>query len=99
VNFSRNLALWIIIGLLVFALFNLFQGGAPRAPQTNLAYTDFLSEVEAGAVRDVTIQGQQITGHLRDGRAFGSYAPDDPELMSRLREQGVRVSAVPSVVV
>ncbi len=95
-NFSRNLALWIIIGLLVFALFNLFQGGAPRAPQDSLAYTDFLSAVESGDIRDVTIQGQQITGHYRDGRLFGSYAPDDPELINRLREQGVRVSAVPS---
>lgn len=95
-NFSRNIALWVIIGLLVFALFNLFQGNAPRTPQESLAYTDFLSEVETGEIRDVTIQGQQITGHFRDGRNFTSYAPDDPELMSRLREQGVRVSAIPT---
>ena len=95
-NFSRNIALWVIIGLLVFALFNLFQGNAPRTPQESLAYTDFLSEVETGEIRDVTIQGQQITGHFRDGRSFTSYAPDDPELMTRLREQGVRVSAIPT---
>lgn len=95
-NFSRNLALWVIIGLLVFALFNLFQGTAPRTPQESLAYTDFLSEVESGEIRDVTIQGQQITGHFRNGRNFTSYAPDDPELISRLREQGVRVSAIPT---
>ncbi|MEQ8664648.1 MAG: ATP-dependent zinc metalloprotease FtsH [Rhodospirillales bacterium] len=95
-NFSRNIALWVIIGLLVFALFNLFQGNTPRAPQESLAYSDFLSEVETGEIRDVTIQGQQITGHFRDGRNFTSYAPDDPDLMSRLREQGVRVSAIPT---
>ena len=94
-NFSRNMALWIIIGLLIFALFNLFQGANRPAPQESMAYTDFLSEVESGEIRDVTIQGQQITGHFRNGRTFTSFAPDDPELIAHLREQGVRVSAIP----
>ena len=73
-NFSRSLALWVIIALLVFALFNLFQG-PPRGPQSNLAFSDFLSEVDAGQIRDVTIKGKVITGHFRDGRGFGTYAP------------------------
>ncbi len=95
-NFSKNIALWVIIALLVFALFNLFQGTAPRTQQMNLAYSDFLTSVETGDVRDVSIQGQNINGHFRDGRTFSTYAPDDPELIKRLSEQGVRVTAVPS---
>ena len=95
-NFSKNIALWVIIALLVFALFNLFQGTTPRTQQMGLAYSDFLSSVESGDIRDVSIQGHNITGHFRDGRTFSSYSPDDPELISRLTEQGVRVSAMPS---
>ncbi len=95
-NFSKNMALWVIIALLVFALFNLFQGTAPRTQQLGLAYSDFLSSVDNGDVRDVTIEGHSISGHFRDGRIFATYSPDDPELMSRLSEQGVRVSATPS---
>ena len=95
-NFSKNIALWVIIALLVFALFNLFQGTAPRSQQLSLAYSDFLSSVESGEVRDVSIKGESITGHFRDGRIFSTYAPDDPELMSHLSAQGVRVSALPS---
>ena len=45
-NFSKNLALWVIIGLLLIALFNLFQSPTSRGPQTSLAFSDFLSEVD-----------------------------------------------------
>ncbi len=95
-NFSKNIALWAVIALLVFALFNLFQGNAPRSGQANLAYSDFVSAVELGDVQDVTIRGNAISGHMRDGRPFSSYAPEDPQLMSRLEQQGVHVKAEPS---
>ena len=95
-NFSRNLALWVIIAMLVFALFNLFQGSPQRTMQNELPFTQFLNEVERGEVRDVVIQGQNISGNLRDGRHFTTYAPNDPSLVSRLREQGVTITAKPS---
>src|SRR5690606_4902534 len=56
----------------------------------------FLSAVDSGDVRDVTIQGSNISGHYRDGRGFATYAPDDPGLVQRLNKQGVRISAVPA---
>ncbi|MCP5368033.1 MAG: ATP-dependent metallopeptidase FtsH/Yme1/Tma family protein [Hyphomicrobiales bacterium] len=95
-NFSRNLALWVIIGLLLFALFNLFQGNAPRGNLQDLAFSDFLTSVESGEVRDVTMQGNNITGHYRDGRPFKTYAPDDPGLVSKLTDRGVQIKALPS---
>ena len=95
-NFSRNLALWVIIALLVFALFNLFQGSSTRSPQSSLAFTDFLTSVESGEIREVTIQGHNISGHFRDGRNFVTYTPDDPTLVATLRERGVRIKAVPA---
>ncbi len=96
-NFSRNLVLWIIIALLVFALFNLFQGGmAPRSVNDNMSFSDFLASVEAGEVQEVTIQGQTITGHFRDGRSFGTFAPDDPGLIPKLTKHGVIIRALPS---
>jgi cell division protease FtsH len=94
-NFSKNLALWVIIGLLLIALFNLFQSPSSRGPQTSLAFSDFLSEVEQGRVSDVTIQGESISGHFSDGRSFTTYAPYDPNLVNRLVERDVRISAQP----
>ena len=95
-NFSRNLALWVIIALLVFALFNLFQGASPRGQQTSLAFSDFIASVEANDVRDVIMQGQSISGHYRDGRPFATYAPEDPGLVTKLTEKGVQITAKPS---
>ncbi len=95
-NISRNLALWVIVALLVFALFNLFQGSSPRGAQQPLAYTDFMAQVESGDIKEVTIKGQQVTGKFRDGRSLVTFAPDDPQMIPRLEEHGVRISAQPS---
>jgi cell division protease FtsH len=94
-NFTKNLALWVIIGLLLIALFNLFQNPSGRGPQANLAFSDFIAEVESGRVRDVTIQGNTISGHFSDGRSFSTYAPEDPNLVQRLNDRGVRITAAP----
>ncbi len=92
-NFSRNAALWIFIVLLLFLLFNLFQGTANRGPATPLAFSEFVGEVETGQVKDVVIKGQQITGHFNDGREFQTYAPEDPNLVSLLLKHGVVIEA------
>jgi len=92
-NFSRNAALWLVIVLLLFALFNLFQGTASRSPQAPLAYSDFIDHVENGRVLKVTIQGQEITGQFRDGSEFQTFAPDDPTLVQHLRENSVGITA------
>ena len=94
-NFGKNLALWVIIGVLLVALFNLFQGSAQRGSYSNLAFSDFLSQVESGQVSDVTIQGNSIQGHFKDGRAFATYTPNDPTLVERLTRTNVRIFASP----
>ncbi len=95
-NFSKNLALWVIIGLLVLALFNLFQGSAQRPGMNELAFSDFVERVERGDVKGVTIKGRQIFGQYQNGSSFATYAPDDPQLIERLRTQGVKIKAEPS---
>ncbi|MBV8869650.1 MAG: ATP-dependent metallopeptidase FtsH/Yme1/Tma family protein, partial [Acetobacteraceae bacterium] len=94
-NFGRNLALWVIIALLLVVLFNLFQPGATHNAATQEAYSDFITQVNGGQVRDVVIQGRTITGQLNDGRTFETYTPEDPTLVSRLTDKGVRVIAKP----
>ncbi|WP_419896744.1 ATP-dependent zinc metalloprotease FtsH [Roseomonas sp. USHLN139] len=95
-NFGRNLALWVIVALLLVALFNLFQpSSSTRQTGQMVAYSDFLNEVNGGRVRDVTIQGRTLTGQLADGRSFSTYTPEDPALVSRLTDKGVRVVAKP----
>jgi cell division protease FtsH len=93
--FGRNLALWIIIALLALALFNLFQGPSTKSAGEELSYSQFMSEVENGQIRNVTIEGNNITGNRNGGGQFSTYAPNDPNLIDTLRERSVGIDAKP----
>ena len=80
---------------MLIALFNLFQGGPSRSTVDSITYSEFVAAVEKSDISDVTIQGSSITGHDKDGRAFSTYAPDDPGLVQRLHAKGGRISAAP----
>ncbi|MEE8562659.1 MAG: ATP-dependent zinc metalloprotease FtsH [Alphaproteobacteria bacterium] len=95
-KFGKNLMLWVIIGLLLIALFNLFQAPTGRGTQSPLQFSDFLEAVQSGQITDVTIKGNSITGHFKDSRAFSTYAPDDPTLIPTLTKHGVRIAAAPA---
>ena len=94
-NFGRNLALWVIIALLLVVLFNLFQPGASHTNATQIAYSDFIGDVNGGRVRDVIIQGRTVAGQYSDGRTFQTYTPEDPSLVKTLTDKNVRVIAKP----
>ncbi len=94
--FSRNLALWIIIVILMVGLFNLFQGSSNRHQQGEVSYSRFLTEVDRGDVQSVVIEGNKISGLNKNSSApFTVVAPDDPKLVERLMKQGVEVKARP----
>ena len=92
---GKNLALWIVIGVLLVALFNLFQNSSSRSNSHSMAFSEFVAEVDRGRVSEVTIQGNSIHGTLADGRSFSTYAPNDPTLVQRLTEAGVKIVAAP----
>src|SRR3978361_907189 len=94
-NFGRNLALWVIIALLLVVLFNLFQPGVTHTNSTQIAYSDFITEVNSGRVRDVVIQGRTVSGQLNDGRTFQTSTPEDPARVKTLTDKSVRVIAKP----
>ena len=60
----RNFAIWVIIGLLLIALFNLFQGPVQRENSDEINYSEFLTKVNEGGIRDVTISGQIGRAHV-----------------------------------
>jgi cell division protease FtsH len=92
-QFYKNLALWLIIGLIMVGLFQAFNG-APKLNK-NIDYSDFMRSVGQGQISEVLVQGNNIRGLYLNGKAFQTYAPKDPNLISTLREKGVRISAEP----
>ncbi len=93
-NFGRNLALWVIIALLLVVLVKLFQPDTTHQAEP-LAYSDFLTDISHGQVKDVVIQGRVVSGLLSDGHSFQTYTPEDPTLVQRLTDKGVHVVAKP----
>jgi len=95
-NNTRNLIVWVVVGLLLVSLFNFFQQSSTSTDAREINFSQFVAEVESGNVEEVVISGDSITGKLADGRRFSSYAPpNDPTLVNRLTERGVSITAKP----
>lgn len=92
-QFYKNLALWLVIGLIMIALFNLFN--KPMVYYKEIIFSDFMNLVESGQIADVTIQGDDIRGKFLDETVFRTYAPKDPETIKILREKGIRIEVLP----
>ena len=91
--FYKNLALWMVIGLIVIVLFNVFQASQPS--RDKLVFSDFLKRVEAGEVREVLIRGKSVTGKLADGNTFRTFTADYPDLIKTLKDKGVKIAVEP----
>ena len=93
-QFYKNLALWLVIGMILIALFNIFN--EPVTEQSEIVFSEFISEVESGQITEVMIQGDRISGTYLDGRSFQTMTPPrDPDLIRILREKEVRIVVVP----
>ncbi len=93
-QFYKNLALWLVIGMILIALFNIFN--QPLGSQSEVVFSEFMNQVEGGKITEVTIQGDRISGKYVDGSSFQTMTPPkDQDLVRILREQGVRIVVVP----
>ena len=92
----KNLAMWGIIVFLTIGLYNMFKN-----PQSNvrggnqIIFSEFLTSVENGEVLKVDIQGNNIKGVFSNGNSFSTYSPNDPNLIEKLSDKGVSISAAP----
>ena len=92
----KNLAMWAVIVFLTIGLYNMF-----KSPQNSInkkdtiIFSEFLSEVDNGRVVEVQIQGNNIYGTLANGNKFSTYSPNDPNLIEKLTDRGVSISAAP----
>src|SRR5438876_3875857 len=89
----KNLALWMVIGLIVIVLFNVFQASQPS--RDKMIFSDFLKRVEAGEVKEVLIRGKSVSGKLADGNSFRTFTADYPDLIKALKDKGVKIAVEP----
>ena len=90
-TFYKNLSMWLVIGLTMILLFNLFN--KQPANSTSLTYSEFMSSIQNKAINRVTISGDVISGTLQDGKPFQTiYPTNDSELIPILRQSGVDIA-------
>ena len=87
----QKLAIWVALLVLAVALFNIFNNPGRANRGTPMGYSEFLNNVQAGNVTQVTIAGNRIFGTLKDaGTPFSTLKDEDPRLVDRLREKDVK---------
>ncbi len=90
---SKNLALWLVLGLMFLLLFNVFTRQRIKEPE--VVFSDFWEAIDKGEIDEVTIQGQSIQGKYQNGERFKTFAPNDPDLVKTLRARKIRIAAKP----
>jgi len=89
-SFYKNLSMWLVIGLTMILLFNLFN--KPQTSVVEMSYSDFLTSIESGQISSVNIQADEVTGKGSGGKDFKVVTPPaDSELIPILRKAKVNI--------
>ncbi|MBL8392735.1 MAG: ATP-dependent zinc metalloprotease FtsH [Candidatus Accumulibacter sp.] len=92
-NMFKNLAVWLVIGLVLMTVFNQFNNR--QVAQQSMEYSQFIEEVGKGNIAKVVIEGRVLKATTTDGRKLTSYAPPDLWMVSDLLKHGVKIEAKP----
>jgi cell division protease FtsH len=92
-NMLKNILLWVVIAAVLMSVFNNF--GVRRVPGATLSYTQFITAVRDGQIKEVVIDGNAIKGITSGGQKFITYSPNDPHLVDDLLANNVEVKAEP----
>jgi len=92
---ARNIAFWVVLFLLILALFNLFSGGQNTMSSRSLSYSEFVQRVESGDVSTVTLDGEKVMFRGGDGQDYITIVPQGTEVTERLLNNKVTVNARP----
>lgn len=81
---ARSIAFWVVLFLLVLALFNLFSGSGTSMQSQTVSYSEFVQSVDNGNVARVTLDGETIRFQGSDGRDYQTIKPGDAQITQTL---------------
>lgn len=91
---GKSFALWLIIILSIISVFHLYNGNFQKE-HAKISLSDFVAQIEAEKVQEVTIKEQDIYGIRKDGTEFSTHAPRSFSAIPLLLEKGVQFKAEP----
>jgi cell division protease FtsH len=88
----KTALLWVFLIVMFIALWKLFEQRGREAKTFN--WSQFMTKVESGEVKEVTVKDLDYFGHLRDGSDFVTTGPIDASatIAEKLREKGVNLT-------
>ena len=92
-NTFKNLAIWLVIGLVLMTVFNQFN--TRQVAQGSIEYSQFIEEVKQGRISKVVMEGRTLKATTTEGKRVTTYAPPDLWLVSDLLKNGVKIEAKP----
>ena len=92
-NAYRSLFIWLLIGVMMILLFNLFS--VPRKTDQEMIFSEFMTRLGAGEVSEVSIKGSVISGQLKDGKKFNTNAIEYPDLVKTMMTEKVKITVKP----
>ncbi len=101
-NLTKNVALWVLVGLLALALFQMMR--RQSSPTQEFTYTEFVHQLDANNVAKVqVIDGKQLEGEFRTpvvqdqrpAKGFTVLLPiaNSEMILKRIEDSGVPISA------
>ena len=95
-NNSKNFFIWLLVfvGIMIFS--NIISSPENMAGN-KLNFSDFIKKVEDREVTKVEIKGDDLIGSLKDGTQFYTHLPNYPNLVDKLKENDVSITALPLV--
>lgn len=93
-KFVRNVGLYLLLIVVAASIIDAVVSSRPD--KSEITYTNFMAQVQQKKVDSVQITADHaITGQLKDGASFTTYAPTDAALMPALKDAEVNVVAKP----
>jgi cell division protease FtsH len=94
-QFYKNMALWVVILLMILLVVTMLRQS--QTTPSEIPFSKFVAQVEAGKVASVTIEEGRIQGKTTDGKEFSTYAPAvTDKLLDTLEAKKVEVTARPA---
>ncbi len=97
-HLAKNLLLWVIVAIVLMAVFQSFTPTGLGTANKPLTYDQFVQQVQTDKVKSVIIDedGKTIRGLRKDDSEFQTFSPGDTELVSDLLNHKVEIVQTPS---
>ncbi len=91
----KTVLFWVLIIVSAVLLWQVVKSARDGQKDTELNVSQFMSDVDQGNIRELTVNGMEVRGKHKDGSAFHTTAPSNyftPEMLKSLQSKGVNIT-------